>query len=95
MAQAGPETYSTQIAIRAAETLLKLDPFDEAAVIALASALAASGRRVAARELVVDYVGRLRSEFDDEPSAQFVSAAGQLDSLPVVKLDLTQVSSEP
>ncbi len=78
IAQAGPDTYETALSLGAAQTLLKLDPFDEAAVLALASAMARSGKRVAARDLVIDYVRRVRSEFDDEPSSQFVSAAGSL-----------------
>ncbi len=78
IAQAGPDTYDTALSLRAAQTLLKLDPFDEAAVLALASPMARSGKRIAARDLVIDYARRVRGEFDDEPSSQFVSAAGSL-----------------
>jgi DNA-binding SARP family transcriptional activator len=89
IAQAGPNEFETELSIRAATTLLRLDPFDEAAVLALASAMTHSGKRIAARDLVVDYVKRVRHEFDDEPSSQFVSAAGSLGVSGVIKPFLT------
>jgi DNA-binding SARP family transcriptional activator len=89
IAQAGPNEFETELSIRAATTLLRLDPFDEAAVLALASAMTHSGKRIAARDLVVDYVKRVRHEFDDEPSSQFVSAAGSLGVSGVIKPLLT------
>jgi DNA-binding SARP family transcriptional activator len=95
VAQAGPEAYDTETAARAAGALLKLDPFDEAATLALASAMALSGRRIAARNVVVDYVKRLRSEFADEPSSQFVSAAGALGAHSEINDTLTLPPEEP
>jgi DNA-binding SARP family transcriptional activator len=77
IAQSSPDTYMPDTLIRTAEAILRLDPFDEAAVLALADALAASGRRVMARTLVVDYIRRVRSEMDDEPSSSFVNASSQ------------------
>jgi DNA-binding SARP family transcriptional activator len=66
----GPE-----VAVRAALALLRLDPFDETATLALADALAASGRVAAARSVVVDYVKRLSEDLDLAPSAEFGAAA--------------------
>jgi DNA-binding SARP family transcriptional activator len=94
IAQAGPDAYEPDLCIRAAATLLRLDPFDEAAVLALASAMAQSGKRVAARGVVVDYVKRIRSEFDDEPSSHFVSAAGALGASGMINGYLTDVGND-
>jgi DNA-binding SARP family transcriptional activator/tetratricopeptide (TPR) repeat protein len=94
IAQAGPDAYETDLSIRAATTLLRLDAFDEAAVLALASAMAQSGKRVAARGVVVEYVKRIRNEFDDEPSSQFVSAAGALGASDMINGYLTSVRND-
>ena len=61
--------FDPEIALMAGTALLVLDPYDEAATLALARNLSASGRRVAARDLVLRYVKRLRDEFEEEPSA--------------------------
>lgn len=70
--------FDTDVAALAASALLTLDSFDEAATIALADCLTRSGRRVAARELVVDYIHRLQSEFDEAPSQELIDAAQSL-----------------
>ena len=57
--------------------LLRLDPFDEPATLALADALSASGRVVAARNVVVEYVRRLNDDLELAPSAEFQSAASR------------------
>lgn len=77
IAQGDPGAFESDTVVRAAEALLRLDPFDEAAVLAMADALAASGRRVKAKSLVVDYIRRVRADMDDEPSASFVSAVSR------------------
>jgi DNA-binding SARP family transcriptional activator len=77
IAKSSRDAYDAETAIRAAEALIRLDPFDEAAILALADALAASGRRFVAREVVVDYIRRVRTEMDDEPSSAFVAAASE------------------
>jgi DNA-binding SARP family transcriptional activator len=58
-----------------ARALLRLDPFDEEAVLHLANQLHASGQRVTARRLVSDFVSRTRDEFGDEPSPELARAA--------------------
>jgi hypothetical protein len=79
--------------IRAACALLTIDEFDENAHFALIRHLAASGKRQAARAVAERYVGRLRSEFDEEPGSTLVEL---LDSLgPNVNKPLTSSSSTP
>jgi DNA-binding SARP family transcriptional activator len=95
IAQSGPDAYQTDVAIRAAATLLELDPYDEAAVLAMASAVAESGKRIAARDMIVSYVERLRAEFSDEPSSAFVEAAGRLGAADRIKGVLTQIGESP
>jgi DNA-binding SARP family transcriptional activator len=67
--------YDVDVSISAAMALISLDPFDEGAVIALAKCLADSGRRVAARDVIVDFARRISAELDEEPSADVVAAA--------------------
>jgi DNA-binding SARP family transcriptional activator len=65
--------------IRAACALLAIDEFDENAHFALIRHLASSGKRQAARTAAERYVGRLRSELDEEPGstlAEFVNSLG-------------------
>ena len=68
-------TFDCEISIQAATALLALDPFDESAVLALAEGLSRSGRRVAAKELVTDFLARLQDELDVDPSPQLRTAA--------------------
>jgi ATP/maltotriose-dependent transcriptional regulator MalT/DNA-binding SARP family transcriptional activator len=58
--------YDIQVGISAASALVSMDPFDEAATLALADLLGRSGRRVAARELLVRYADQLTAELDGE-----------------------------
>ena len=78
LATAGTNEFGLDVRLRAAATLLKLDPFDDGAVLALAAAMEGSGKRVAARDLVLDYAERLRAELDDEPSSEVAAALGAL-----------------
>jgi hypothetical protein len=61
----------------------------------MASAVARSGKRVAARQTIVNYVERLRIEFADEPSSHFVSAVGQLGAAASIKDVLTDDRESP
>jgi len=58
----------------AAAALVTIDPFDEAATLALAECLSRSGRRKAARELLVGYAAQLKTEFDEAPSREVSDA---------------------
>jgi len=62
----------------AAAALVTIDPFDEAATLALAESLSRSGRRRAARELLVNYAAQLRTEFDEAPSKDISEATDRL-----------------
>jgi len=62
-----------EIATDAAAALIAIDPFDEAATLALADCLSRSGRRIAARDLLVQYADQVRSELDDDPSETVVA----------------------
>jgi LuxR family maltose regulon positive regulatory protein len=68
-------SYEVEISAQAATALLNLDPFDEAAILSLADCLAQSGRRVAARQVVIDYLRRLETDLELDPSDGFRSAA--------------------
>ena len=61
-------SFDVQVATDAAAALIGIDPFDEAATLALADCLTRSGRRIAARDLLIRYADQVRSELDDEPS---------------------------
>jgi DNA-binding SARP family transcriptional activator len=78
VAAAAASEFEVDVRLRAASTLLKLDPFDDGAVLALAAAMEGSGKRVAARDLVLDYAERLRAELDDEPSGDVAAAVDAL-----------------
>ena len=67
-----------QIALRAADTLIELDPFDETAHIARWHALATAGRRAAARSASAAFIKRYRDELADEPSSETLTAASAL-----------------
>jgi hypothetical protein len=56
------------LASHAAAVLVSIDPLDEVANIALASQLAATGRRAAARSSLERYVALIQRELGDPPS---------------------------
>jgi DNA-binding SARP family transcriptional activator len=53
---------------RAGCALALIDPYDEAAQIAMAKHLAGSGRRTQARSLISRFAARLKDELDEDPS---------------------------
>ena len=61
-------SFSVQVATDAASALVAIDPYDEAATLALADCLSSSGRRIAARQLLVRYAAEIRTELDESPS---------------------------
>jgi LuxR family maltose regulon positive regulatory protein len=71
-------SFGVQVATDAAAALVAMDPFDEAATLALADCLSHSGRRVAARNLLVRYAEQIRTEFDESPSALVGEATTRL-----------------
>lgn len=73
-------TFDADVSERAASALVALDPFDEPAILALATCLTQTGRKVAARNLLIDYVQRLRVEINEDPSVDFLNAAAGLRS---------------
>lgn len=78
IASAPSTLFEADIAERAATALILLDPFDEPAILALAETLSRTGRRVAARALMIDFVQRLRAEISEDPSPQFLHTAAGL-----------------
>jgi DNA-binding SARP family transcriptional activator len=60
-------SFNVQVATDAASALVAMDPYDEAATLALADCLSSSGRRIAARELLVRYAEDVRSELEESP----------------------------
>jgi len=70
-------SFDVDVSAQAAAALLNLDPFDEAAILALADCLSQSGRRAAARQVVVDFLRRMQSDLDLDPSTDFRTAATQ------------------
>jgi DNA-binding SARP family transcriptional activator len=62
-------------AFRAGCSLTTLDPYDEAAHVALIRHLSTSGRRSQARTLARGFVGRMREELEEQPSEEFLLAA--------------------
>lgn len=71
-------SFDVQVAMDAAAALVTIDPFDEAATLALAECLTRSGRRKAARELLVGYAAQLKTEFDEAPSRDISDATDRL-----------------
>jgi DNA-binding SARP family transcriptional activator len=86
-------SYEVAVATMAASALLALDPYDEAAVIALADCMSKSGRRVAARNLIVDYIRRAHAELDGDPSEPLGDAAQLYGATAVIKSLLTPAPS--
>ena len=66
IATQSPAAFNVQVATDAAAALVGIDPFDEAATLALADGLSRSGRRRAARDVLVKYADQLRAEFDED-----------------------------
>jgi DNA-binding SARP family transcriptional activator len=62
----------------AASALMAIDPYDEAATLAMADCLSRSGRTVAARQMLVRYAERMRRELDEGPSEMVIDAADRL-----------------
>lgn len=91
IAQARFPEMPADISLRAAYALTRIDEFDEAAHIAMAHQLAASGRRAAARDAIVRFATRLATELDEEPQGDLRDA---LESLGVHRR-LTVGSSVP
>lgn len=71
-------SYGVQIQTSAATALTELDPFDEEATIALAECLTRSGRRIAARDLLVRYADQVRSELDEDPSSRLMATVQRI-----------------
>lgn len=82
-------SYDTDVSVSAAMALISLDPFDEGAVIALAKCLADSGRRVAARDVIIDFARRMTAELDEGPSSTIVDAARAFGAHGQINEDLT------
>jgi DNA-binding SARP family transcriptional activator len=70
--------FDVDVAAQAATALLALDPFDEAAIVALADCFSQSGRKAAAHRIVVDFVKRLHADLDLPPSREFHTALARL-----------------
>jgi DNA-binding SARP family transcriptional activator/tetratricopeptide (TPR) repeat protein len=70
-------SYSVQVAMDAASSLVAIDRYDEAATLALADCLSSSGRRIAARELLIRYAEEIRTELDESPSDLVTQATQQ------------------
>lgn len=77
--------YEPEVSAMAASALTALDPYDEAAVLALADSLARTGRRVAARDLIVGFAQRLRAEIDEELPEAVARAVGKYGPSGLVK----------
>ena len=73
IAQSAGASFDVGVAAQAATALLQLDPFDEEAVLALADCLNRSGRRAAARNVVIDFVKRMESDLELDPTPEFQS----------------------
>jgi DNA-binding SARP family transcriptional activator len=74
----GRPGVSPDLSVRAACALVELDAFDEAAHIAMASQLNASGKRVAAKLALERYVRRLNEDFGEPVSPELRKAMIQL-----------------
>lgn len=79
--------YELRVATRAATALVGLDPYDEPAVLALVDCLARSGRRRAARDLVVGFMRRIKSELEEEPSDELERVAQTFNAVSQPELD--------
>jgi DNA-binding SARP family transcriptional activator len=86
IARSSVSMFEASISAQAASALIALDPYDESAVLALADCLAQTGRRAAARQVILDFVQRLDRDLDLNPSQDFGDAAVRLG---VIKPTLT------
>ncbi len=80
IARSETAAFDLEVALLAGRALLGLDPYDEAATLALARNLSASGQRIAARDLVLRYAQRLRADFEEEPSADLANFVAKPES---------------
>jgi DNA-binding SARP family transcriptional activator len=71
--------FDLAVRLRASEALLRIDPFDEAALLSFVAAMEGTGKRIAARDVILAYAERLKAELDDEPSEALQSAIARLD----------------
>ena len=62
------------LAVRSACAVLSLDPYDDAAQIALVRQLEASGRRSVARASILSYAKKLKDDLDENPSGPLAAA---------------------
>ena len=74
----GMAGISADLSVRAACALVELDAFDEAAHIAMASQLAAAGRRVAARTALKRYAQQLEEDLAEPASPELLTAMGEV-----------------
>jgi DNA-binding SARP family transcriptional activator len=81
VARKAGSAFDAEVSAQAAAALLTLDAFDESATIALADALSQSGRRAAARQVVIDFMNRIEAELEMSPSPDFHAAAARLGSV--------------
>jgi DNA-binding SARP family transcriptional activator len=72
-------------AAAAGRVLMQLDPYDEAAHVAMVRSIARSGKRQQARVLLTEFATRMHVELDEQPSDRIRQVAG------VVGLDLSSV----
>jgi DNA-binding SARP family transcriptional activator len=80
---------TADLAIRAAAALINLDEFDEAAVLAMARALSETGRRAAAREVIVRFARHLHEELDEPLSAELAAIINSLPPSQAIETYLT------
>jgi DNA-binding SARP family transcriptional activator len=78
IAESPGASFEVDVAAQAATSLLALDPFDEAAIVALADCFTQSGRKAAAHRIVADFVKRLHADLDLPPSREFDGAVARL-----------------
>ncbi len=90
IAEDEPRAYDPELSSLAASALITLDPFDERATLALAGSLARSGRRVAARDVIIGYAVRIQSELEEAPSAELLGAAQAFGATSRINRNLTR-----
>jgi ATP/maltotriose-dependent transcriptional regulator MalT/DNA-binding SARP family transcriptional activator len=66
---------SAEVELRAGHALTDLDPYDEQAHLAIAKALAGSGRRTQARAVLNRFSERVKADLDEDPSEEIRLAA--------------------
>jgi DNA-binding SARP family transcriptional activator len=78
VAQSPSTSFEVGVSAQAAGALINLDPYDESAVIALADCLAQTGRRAAAKQVLVAFAKRLESDLEMAPSQDFADATSRM-----------------